>query len=129
MFIYKVAITCLVFKAFSSSSPTSATLLGSLLSALQQHASAIMFTKSLKAALALVASSALLSTPVLAALGRTTLFKDGLSPHVDASFWSNLTPTQSTWDQWGWGWIPQRCFDEANSNGLSPYDIEVFNGM
>jgi hypothetical protein len=68
-----------------------------------------------------------LSTGASAALNKPVLFTDGLSPHVDASFWANLNPTQSTWDQWGWGWIPQSCFDNANSNGVSPYDIEVFN--
>ncbi|KZV85503.1 hypothetical protein EXIGLDRAFT_726077 [Exidia glandulosa HHB12029] len=60
-------------------------------------------------------------------LGKPVLFTDGLSPHVDASFWAHLNPTQSTWDQWGWGWIPQSCFDAANSNNVSPYDFEVFN--
>lgn len=82
-----------------------------------------MLSNSLKAA----AAAALFSTSAMAALGKPVLFTDGLSPHVDASFWANLAPTQSTWDQWGWGWIPQRCFDEANSNGVSPYDIGEWN--
>ncbi|EJD43987.1 hypothetical protein AURDEDRAFT_114493 [Auricularia subglabra TFB-10046 SS5] len=71
---------------------------------------------------------ALAFTPkAYAALGKPVLFTDGLSPHVDASFWANLAPTQSTWDQWAWGYLPQTCFDNANGNGVSPYDMEIFN--
>ncbi|KAH7106114.1 hypothetical protein BKA62DRAFT_688889 [Auriculariales sp. MPI-PUGE-AT-0066] len=79
---------------------------------------------SLTVAAALVAS---LAAPADAALGKPVLFTDGLSPHVDWSFWANLNPTQSTWDQWSWGWIPQSCADNAHSNNVQPFDMEVFN--
>lgn len=48
-------------------------------------------------------------------------------PALDDGLFKNLKPTQSTNDQWEWGWIPDRCRDEANAHNLSPYDIEVFN--
>lgn len=48
-------------------------------------------------------------------------------PSLDDGLFKNLKPTQSTHDQWEWGWIPDRCRDEANAHNLSPYDIEVFN--
>ena len=60
-------------------------------------------------------------------LGRPTLFKDGLSPHVDSVFWQYLQPTPSTYDKWEWGWIPQTCLEHTNSNSLSPYDMEFYN--
>ncbi|KZV88927.1 hypothetical protein EXIGLDRAFT_678418 [Exidia glandulosa HHB12029] len=79
-----------------------------------------MFIFSITGALALAA-------PAFAALGRPILFSDGLSPHVDASFWAHLNPTQSTVSQWDWGYTPQQtCFNNANSNGVSPYDFEIF---
>ena len=39
----------------------------------------------------------------------------------------NLAPTQSTWDQWGAGWIPQDCKDIANNEGKSADDFETYN--
>ena len=38
-----------------------------------------------------------------------------------------LSPTQSTWDYWGSGWIPQACKDIASSHGLNPGDFTIFN--
>ncbi|OBT40697.1 hypothetical protein VE00_08902 [Pseudogymnoascus sp. WSF 3629] len=73
------------------------------------------------------AAAVLFGAPALAGLGKPTLFSDGLSPHVDSVFWEHLTPTQSTWDRWGWGWIPQTCFNHANDNNVSPYDMEIYN--
>jgi hypothetical protein len=73
------------------------------------------------------AAAVLFSAPALAGLGKPTLFSDGLSPHVDSVFWEHLTPTQSTWDRWGWGWIPQTCLKHANDNNVSPYDMEIYN--
>ncbi|KAM6486898.1 hypothetical protein HDV62DRAFT_386942 [Trichoderma sp. SZMC 28011] len=61
------------------------------------------------------------------ALNKPVLFTDGLSPHVDSVFFQHLTPTQSTWDQWGWGWIPQACLSVVQGTSFSPYDIEVYN--
>ncbi|KAI5461905.1 hypothetical protein BGZ63DRAFT_423228 [Mariannaea sp. PMI_226] len=60
-------------------------------------------------------------------LNKPVLFKDGLSPHVDNVFFQHLSPTHSTWDKWGWGWIPQACQAITQSKGLSPYDIEVYD--
>ncbi|KAF7563681.1 hypothetical protein G7046_g467 [Stylonectria norvegica] len=40
---------------------------------------------------------------------------------------NNLHPTQSTWDYWGAGWIPQGCKDIANQHGLSLNDFTTFN--
>ena len=48
-------------------------------------------------------------------------------PALDQGLLSYLTPTQSTHDQWEWGWIPQACKDLVAGEGLSPYDVEVFN--
>ncbi|RFU73335.1 hypothetical protein TARUN_8917 [Trichoderma arundinaceum] len=39
----------------------------------------------------------------------------------------HLAPTQSTWDDWGAGWIPQDCKSLAQGAGLSPNDIIPFN--
>ena len=40
---------------------------------------------------------------------------------------NNLHPTQSTWDYWGSGWIPQGCKDLANQYKLNPSDFTIFN--
>ena len=74
-----------------------------------------------------LASFLLLGNVVGQNLNKPVLFSDGLSPHVDNVFWQYLNPTQSTWDQWGWGWIPQACKSIAEGHNLSPYDIEVYN--
>lgn len=60
-------------------------------------------------------------------LNKPVLFSDGLSPHVDSVFFQYLAPTQSTWDKWGWGWIPQACLSVVQGTQFSPYDIEVYN--
>ncbi len=60
-------------------------------------------------------------------LNKPVLFSDGLSPHVDNVFFQYLTPTQSTWDEWAWGWIPQACLSIVQGTQFSPYDIEVYN--
>ncbi|KFY40588.1 hypothetical protein V494_03439 [Pseudogymnoascus sp. VKM F-4513 (FW-928)] len=73
------------------------------------------------------AAAVLFSSPALAGLGKPTLFSDGLSPHVDSVFWEHLTPTQSTYDRWDWGWIPETCLNHANDNNVSPYDMEIYN--
>lgn len=73
------------------------------------------------------AAAVLFGSPALAGLGKPTLFQDGLSPHVDSVFWEHLTPTQSTYDRWEWGWIPETCFNHANDNNVSPYDMEIYN--
>ncbi|EJD53722.1 hypothetical protein AURDEDRAFT_110488 [Auricularia subglabra TFB-10046 SS5] len=64
---------------------------------------------------------------VNAALNKPVLFNDGLSPHVDSSFWANLQPTQSTWSVWAAGSLPQSCRDNARSNNVNPADFEVFS--
>ncbi|KAH8806067.1 hypothetical protein F5884DRAFT_836295 [Xylogone sp. PMI_703] len=64
---------------------------------------------------------------VLGQLNKPVLFSDGLSPHVDSVFWQHLTPTQSTWDEWAWGWIPQACLNVVQDTSYSPYDMEVYN--
>ncbi|OBT66254.1 hypothetical protein VE03_04345 [Pseudogymnoascus sp. 23342-1-I1] len=73
------------------------------------------------------AAAVLFGSPALAELGKPTLFSDGLSPHVDSVFWEHLKPTQSTYDKWAWGWIPETCFNHANDNNVSPYDMEMYN--
>ena len=60
------------------------------------------------------------------------LTKPVISPAIDFSqvdqgLYDHLTPTQSTWDQWGPGWIPQACKDLTLGAGFNPTDIEVFN--
>lgn len=85
-----------------------------------------MFSSVMKAA---VAAAALFGAPALAGLGKPTLFKDGLSPHVNAEFLQYMPSTPSTNGAWSWGWIPKRCADEANrpDKPFSWYDFEVFN--
>jgi hypothetical protein len=85
-----------------------------------------MFSSVVKAA---VAAIALFGAPALAGLGKPTLFKDGLSPHVNAEFMQYMPSTPSTSGAWSWGWIPKRCADEANRPKVkfSWYDFEVFN--
>ncbi|KAI5782094.1 hypothetical protein DFH27DRAFT_283202 [Peziza echinospora] len=48
-------------------------------------------------------------------------------PALDAGLLKHLAAPAYTTSQWEWGWIPQWCKDEAVSEKLSPYDIEVFN--
>jgi len=44
--------------------------------------------------LASTATVLLLGTPTLAQFPKPVLFTDGLSPHVDQSFWANLAPVE-----------------------------------
>jgi hypothetical protein len=85
-----------------------------------------MFSSVMKAA---VAASVLFGSPALAGLGKSVLFSDGLSPHVDGPMMANMPSTPSTHGPWAWGWIPQRCANEATGANppLSLYDFEVFN--
>ncbi|KFY85029.1 hypothetical protein V500_08780 [Pseudogymnoascus sp. VKM F-4518 (FW-2643)] len=85
-----------------------------------------MFSSVMKAA---VAAIALFGSPALAGLGKPTLFKDGLSPHVNKEFMQYMPSTPSTNGAWSWGWIPKRCADEAHRPDVpfSWYDFEVFN--
>lgn len=46
---------------------------------------------------------------------------------VDSALLDVLSPTESHWDQWDGGWIPQDCKSIAEDNGVSPGDMEVFN--
>lgn len=46
---------------------------------------------------------------------------------VESGLANNLQPTQSTWDQWGAGWIVADCKAFAQNHGYSPSDFEVFN--
>ena len=46
---------------------------------------------------------------------------------VETGLRQNLSPTQSTHDSWGAGWILDYCKTEAKNYGFSPFDIEVFN--
>ncbi|KAH8892703.1 hypothetical protein GQ53DRAFT_763832 [Thozetella sp. PMI_491] len=48
-------------------------------------------------------------------------------PGMDPGLFNSLNPVQSTLHQWEWGWIPLRCHDTAITEGLSPYDIEVYD--
>lgn len=70
-------------------------------------------------------AGAALVAPALARLDKPLI--SPAIPPLDDGLFKNLKPTQSTHDQWEWGWIPDRCRDEANAHNLSPYDIEVFN--
>jgi hypothetical protein len=72
-------------------------------------------------------SVAFFGTSTLASLNKTPLFQNGLNPIINQGLWDHLAPTHSNWDQWGGGWIPRRCYEEANNGGLSPWDFEVFN--
>lgn len=86
-----------------------------------------MFSSLMKVA---AAASFLFGAPALAAkLGKPTLFKDGLAPHVNAEFLQYMPSTPSTNGAWSWGWIPKRCAEEADNADppLSLYDFEVFN--
>ncbi|RDB21832.1 Conidiation-specific protein 13 [Hypsizygus marmoreus] len=66
------------------------------------------------------------AAPALADLGKPPLRPD-LS-YLDGPFWQYLAPTQATWDQWGYGWIPQSCADEVNRNHkCAVTDVQVFN--
>ncbi|KAK1246210.1 hypothetical protein MKX08_000012 [Trichoderma sp. CBMAI-0020] len=70
-------------------------------------------------------------------LGATTVAagnpdKPEVNPHIpydrlESDLRNNLHPTQSTWDYWGAGWIPQGCKDLANTYHLNPADFTVFN--
>jgi hypothetical protein len=79
--------------------------------------------------------SSILLGAVLAAAGPLlangqALDKPALTPNLDyleQGSLDNLAPTQSTWDQWGAGWIPQDCKDIANNEGKSPDDFEIYN--
>ncbi|KAK2592709.1 hypothetical protein QQS21_009584 [Conoideocrella luteorostrata] len=46
---------------------------------------------------------------------------------LEANLLINLPATNSTWDYWGQGWIPQGCWDIATSHGLDPNDFTVLN--
>lgn len=75
-------------------------------------------------------ASILLSIPSLV-LGQT-LDKALINPAIDFSqidqgLLNNLTPAQSTVDQWGAGWIPQDCKTITEGAGFKATDIEVFN--
>lgn len=48
-------------------------------------------------------------------------------PSLDQGLLNNLTPTQSTSEKWGWGWIPKDCKTMVEGEGFSPYDVEVYN--
>lgn len=79
--------------------------------------------------------SPILLAAVLAAAGPLlatgqTLDKPALTSNLDyleQGSLDHLTPTQSTWDQWGAGWIPQDCKDIANNEGKNPDDFEIYN--
>ncbi|KFY07380.1 hypothetical protein V492_07192 [Pseudogymnoascus sp. VKM F-4246] len=86
-----------------------------------------MFSSIIKAA---AAATALFGATAFADnLGKPTLFKDGLSPHVNDKFMQYMPSTPSTSGAWSWGWIPERCAEEANraDEPFSLYDFEVFN--
>jgi hypothetical protein len=79
--------------------------------------------------------SSILLGAVLAATGpllasSQALDKPALTPnlgYLEQGSLDNLAPTQSTWDQWGSGWIPQDCKDIANNEGKNPDDFEIYN--
>lgn len=65
-----------------------------------------------------------------AALAAATLDKPPLHPNLDylnQGLLDNLHPTQSTYDQWGSGWLPQDCVDMTNNAGLDPRDVQAWN--
>lgn len=80
-----------------------------------------------------MAISAVLCTTIMAllrALCQARLSKPIVAPPMpplDEGLWENLTPTQSTRDQWGRGWMPEVCKSLALERGYSPYDVEIFN--
>lgn len=86
-----------------------------------------VLSKTLRSVTAVAAFSYI--APALAGLDRPTLFSDGLSPHVDSSFWVNLKPTPSIQEQWEHGMIPERCLEEVENAKpkLNASDVEVFN--
>ena len=49
---------------------------------------------SLVLSLAFTAVILLFGSPTLAQLPKAVLFSDGLSPHVEQSFWANLKPVE-----------------------------------
>ncbi|KAH9213334.1 hypothetical protein DL95DRAFT_302714 [Leptodontidium sp. 2 PMI_412] len=84
----------------------------------------MVYISSLKS-ITLVGS--LFSSPALAQLPLRSLWGSGISGLIDPSLYQHLVPTQSNWDQWGNGWIPQLCLDAIRGENLSPWDVEVFN--
>ncbi|KAL8778385.1 MAG: hypothetical protein Q9213_007440 [Squamulea squamosa] len=58
------------------------------------------------------------------------LSKPALQPSVDylnQGLVNNLSPTHSTWDIWGPGYIAQGCKDMTQRAGLNPADVETYN--
>lgn len=75
-------------------------------------------------------TTATLALLVAAVAADGTLDKPALTDNLDyleQGQIDNLHPTQSTYDQWGAGYIPQDCKDIAHNEGLSPSDFEVWN--
>ncbi|KAL4900074.1 hypothetical protein BDW74DRAFT_162353 [Aspergillus multicolor] len=65
-------------------------------------------------------------------LSLAQLDKPIMSPAVpfdqmDANLYNNLNPTPATYSAWDYGYLPARCHDVAESENVSPYDMEVFN--
>lgn len=71
----------------------------------------------------------LMAASPLLAVGQT-LEKPALTPNLDyleQGNIDNLSPTQSTNDQWGAGWIPSDCKSIAKNEGKNPDDFEIYN--
>lgn len=84
----------------------------------------MLFSIPITASFAILLASPAFADREFDPLTKTTLFP-GLP--VDDGLLANLPPTSSQFTQWGPGWLPQACVDEAGRNKFSPLDIEVYN--
>ncbi|KAL3489786.1 hypothetical protein BJX62DRAFT_208341 [Aspergillus germanicus] len=71
--------------------------------------------------------AACLSSGVLAQLPKPIMSPAVPFDHTDPILYQHLSSTPSTYDQWGWGWLPLRCKAVAEERGLNPYDVNVYN--
>ena len=46
---------------------------------------------------------------------------------MESKMVANMPLQSFTSDNWGAGWIPQICLDQAKSEGKNPVDMQVFN--
>ena len=67
-------------------------------------------------------ASATLNKPII-----SPQFPGGGLASLGQGLLDHLAPTQSTFDDWGAGWIAKDCKTLAKANGFSPNDITTFN--
>ncbi|KAL2872177.1 uncharacterized protein BJX67DRAFT_341716 [Aspergillus lucknowensis] len=87
----------------------------------------MMLSPLTRKAWTLVACLTLRYPGVLAQLDKPIMSPAVPFDQTDPILYEHLNPTPSTYDQWEYGWLPLRCKAVAENEGLSPYDIDVFN--